>query len=99
MRFRNSSPRLAARGRNQPGLQSFRFIYVVQFLKKGCEYVLKDLGSIIFIESGTKRNRVYETLVTQYQFLPRNLITASAGQYQLQVALFHLNQGFRAGPE
>src|SRR5215212_7239843 len=99
MRFRYSSPGLPARGGNQPGLQYFRFLYVVQFLKESCEYVLKDLGSLIFIESSTKWNRVNETLITQYQFLPRNLLTSSAGQYQLQVTIFHLNQGFGAGPE
>jgi hypothetical protein len=66
-------------------------------LKESCEDVLKDLGSLIFVEASTKRNRVYETLIPQYQFLPRSLITASAGQYQLQVTIFHFNQEVRAG--
>jgi len=38
-------------------------------------------------------------LVTPYQFLPSKLIATSAGQYQLQVTIFHLYQGFRAKPE
>jgi hypothetical protein len=58
-------------------------------LKKGREYILKDVCSLIFVESSTKRDGIYETLVTPYQFLPGKLIAASAGQYQLQVTIFH----------
>jgi len=58
---------------------SQRFLYVVQFLKEGREYVLENVGGLIFVESGTKRNRIDQTLITPNQFFPRELIAASAG--------------------
>jgi hypothetical protein len=76
--FADSSQRLPARRRDQPCLQFVRLLYIVQFLKESCEYVLKDFGSMIFVEPGPKGNGIYQTLITLYQPLPRKLITASA---------------------
>jgi hypothetical protein len=76
--FADGSQRLPARRRDQPGLQFFRLLYIVQFLKESCEYILKNLGSLIFVEPRPKGNCIYQALVTQYQPLPCKLITASA---------------------
>ena len=70
--------RLSARRRNQPGLKFFRILDIVQFLKESCEYILKDFGSLIFVESSAKGNCIYQTLITQYQPLPSKLIASSA---------------------
>src|SRR5262245_18060811 len=87
--FGNHSPGLAPRGCNQPRLKSRRIFDVVQLLKERCEDILKNLGSLIFIEARAKRDRINQALIAPYKFFPCKLVPAAAREYQLHVALFH----------
>src|ERR1043165_1957759 len=90
--FGDSAPRLAARSGDEPGVQFLRLLDVVQLLKESGKDVLEDLSRLLVVEAGTKRNGVNQTLVTSYQFLPSELLSTSACQYQLQVTIVHLSR-------
>ena len=74
-------------------------LYFIQLFKEGCEYVLKDLGSVIFVETSAKWNCVDETLITVVSVSPTQADPRVGSLISTAGHSLPFVSGFRAMPE
>jgi hypothetical protein len=83
-------PGLAARRRDEPGVEARGLFDTLDALEQRREDLLKDFRGEVFVEAGAAGDGVDEALVALDERLPGRLVAAPAVQQQLLIRSLHL---------